>query len=127
MSNPISPGSAANVNVNVRALASNPNVTAHFKTKILPKNVNNNVNVLTQALVNEENTKYVVKHDYVLSENIVIPAGCIIEFDGGSINNASGNSYTLTGTSTKVVNLYNYTVFTNLTPTGITTFTGNYV
>ena len=126
MSNPIVPGSLADVNVQVRALSTDPNVSVQYKTVILKKNVVNGVNTLTQAMMSAINTKYVIKYNYIVGENITVPAGCILEFDGGSIANSTGNSYTLTGTATKVVNLYNYTIFSNITPTGITTFTGTF-
>ena len=124
MSNSIAPGSSADVNVRVTALTTNPNVPVTYKTIILKKNFVNGVNTLTQEMMSAQNTKYVIKYNYVLGENITIPENCILEFDGGSIVNSTENSYSLTGTSTKVVNLYNYTIFSNITPTGITTFTG---
>ena len=127
MSNSIAPGSSADVNVRVTALTTNPNVPAQYKTIILKKNLVNGVNTLTQEMISATNTKYIIKYDYVLGENVTVPTGCILEFDGGSITNSTGNSYTLTGTATKVVNLYNYTIFSNLTPTGITTFTGAFI
>ena len=77
-------------------------------------------------MINQANTKYVIKYDYMLGSDITVPENCILEFDGGSIENSTENSYSLTGTATKVVNLYNYTIFSNLTPTGITTFTGTF-
>jgi len=126
MSNITPPGSSSNINVNVRALTTEVNVPVHFKTKILHKNIVNGVNTITQEMINSDNTKYIIKYDYVLGGNIVIPNNCILEFDGGSISNASNNNYTITGSSTKVVNLYNYTIFSNVTPTGISTFTGVY-
>ena len=119
--------SRQNVNVNVRAVVTDSNVTVQYKTKVLQKNVVNGVNTLTPAMISEANTKYIIKYDYILGENITVPAGCILEFDGGSIANSTGNSYTLTGTETKVVNLYNYSIFSNLNPTGITTFTGTFI
>ena len=124
MSNSIAPGNSADVNVKVTALTTNPNVPVIYKTIILKKNLVNGVNILTQEIINQTNTKYIIKYNYTLGENITIPENCILEFDGGSIVNSTENSYSLTGTSTKVVNLYNYTIFSNITPTGITTFTG---
>lgn len=126
MSNSIAPGSSADVNVKVTALTTNPNVPVTYKTIILKKNLVNGVNILTQEMMYAQNTKYVIKYDYILGENITIPENCILEFDGGSIANSTENSYSLTGTATKVVNLYNYTIFSNITPTGITTFTGTF-
>ena len=127
MSNSIAPGSSADVNVKVTALTTNPNVPVTYKTIILKKNLVNGVNTLTQEMISTTNTKYVIKYDYTLGEDIIVPAGCILEFDGGSIANSIENNYNLIGTSTKVVNLYNYTIFSNLTPTGITTFTGTFI
>ena len=127
MSNIIAPGSSADVNVKVTALTTNPNVSVTYKTIILKKNFVNGVNTLTQEMISATNTKYVIKYNYILGENITIPAGCILEFDGGNIANSTGNSYTLTGTETKVVNLYNYTIFSNIITTGITTFTGTFI
>lgn len=124
MSNSIAPGSSADVNVKVTALTTNPNVPVIYKTVILKKNLVNGVNTLTQEMISATNTKYIIKYNYTLGENITIPENCILEFDGGSIVNSTENSYSLTGTATKVVNLYNYTIFSNITPTGITTFTG---
>ena len=126
MSNSIAPGSSADVNVKVTALTTNPNVPSQYKTIILKKNFLNGVNTLTQEMMSATNIKYVIKYDYTLGENITIPENCILEFDGGSIANSTENSYSLTGTSTKVVNLYNYTIFSNITPTGIITFTGTF-
>lgn len=103
MSNSIAPGSSADVNVRVTALTTNPNVPVTYKTIILKKNLVNGVNTLTQAMMNQTNTKYVIKYDYILGENITIPSGCVLEFDGGSISNAVGNTYNFAGTNTFIV------------------------
>ena len=126
MSNSIAPGSSADVNVKVTALTTNPNVPVTYKTVILKKNLINGVNTLTQDMMSVANTKYMIKYNYTLGEDITIPENCILEFDGGSIANSTENTYNLTGITTKVVNLYNYTIFSNLTPTGIATFTGTF-
>ena len=127
MSNLIAPGSLADVNVKVTALTTNPNVPVTYKTIILRKNLVNGVNTLTQEMLSTTNTKYIIKYNYMLGEDIIIPENCILEFDGGSIANSTENTYNLTGTATKVVNLYNYTIFSNLTPIGIITFTGTFI
>lgn len=45
-------------------------------------------NVLTQAMVNTANTIYHIQYDYDLNgQTINIPAGCVLEFDGGSVKN----------------------------------------
>lgn len=54
-----------------------------YKTKVLK----GQVPFATQ--VTEPNTKYVIKHNFVLNGDVTIPENCILEFDGGSIN---GNS-----------------------------------
>lgn len=71
-----------------------------YRTKVLPNNLVDRRNVLTQLMMNTPNTKYVIKWDYVLNESITLPAGCLIEFDGGSIRNDNGGTYTLTGQDT---------------------------
>lgn len=96
MSNSIAPGSSADVNVRVTALTTNPNVPVTYKTIILKKNLVNGVNTLTQEMMSATNTKYVVKYDYTLGEDIAVPANCVLEFDGGCIN----GEYILTGTNT---------------------------
>ena len=98
MSNSIAPGSSADVNVKVTALTNNPNVPVTYKTIILKKNLVNGVNTLTQEMMSNENIKYVIKYDYVLDNNITVPKNCILEFDGGSLNNG-----TLNGQSTCIV------------------------
>lgn len=48
----------------------------------------------------EPNTKYIIKYDFSLGgEEVTIPEGCILEFDGGSINNGLcyGNNTVLIG------------------------------
>lgn len=39
--------------------------------------------------VTEPNTKYVIKHNFKLDSNVTIPENCILEFDGGSLENGS--------------------------------------
>lgn len=43
--------------------------------------------------VTQENTIYEIRYDFTLNENITIPANCILQFEGGSIANATGNEY----------------------------------
>lgn len=48
-------------------------------------------NVLTQAMVNTANTIYHIQYDYDLNgQTIALPAGCVLEFDGGSIKDSAG-------------------------------------
>ena len=46
------------------------------------------VNVLTQNMINEPNTIYEIRYDFDLNEQeITIPEGCVLKFNGGSLNN----------------------------------------
>lgn len=42
--------------------------------------------VLIQNDFSQRNTVYIVKYDFVLGENITMPEGCVLEFQGGSIS-----------------------------------------
>lgn len=44
----------------------------------------------------QPNTIYVIQYDFTLGEDITVPEGCILEFDGGNI----GGAYTITLNST---------------------------
>lgn len=69
-----------------------------YKTVVLKYNIVDGHNLLTQAMVSHTNTKYVIKWDYELAENITIPANCVLQFDGGSIS----GSHTITGVRTGI-------------------------
>lgn len=56
------------------------------------------INLLTQEMVSEENTVYVIQYDYILKSNITIPANCMLKFEGGSIS----GGYTVTGQNTGI-------------------------
>lgn len=62
-------------------------------------------NVMMQAFFQDSrgneltNTVFVIQYDYVLGENITVPEGCILEFDGGSI----GGNKTITFNNTSVL------------------------
>lgn len=47
--------------------------------------------------VTEPNTIYVIRYDFILGEDVTIPANCVLEFDGGSLD---GNS--ITGNNTRI-------------------------
>lgn len=48
------------------------------------------INVLTQGMVNKENTIYIVQYDFDLNgKSVIIPEGCTLWFQGGSINNGT--------------------------------------
>lgn len=80
----------------------------------LEKNIVSGVNRLTQDMIFQDNTIYVIKYDFILYENISIPAKCILEFDGGSIR----GKYTIVGNNTVIkaeqVQIFN----TDITLTG---------
>ena len=86
------------VNVKVNGSGDLLSTIQAYTTKILKPNIIDGKNILTKAMIGSKNTKYVIKYDYELEENITIPEGCILEFDGGSINGA----YTVTGTNTVI-------------------------
>lgn len=68
--------------------------------------------VLTQADFSEANVVYVVKKDFDLSgDSVVIPTGCVLSFDGGSLNNG-----VIVGDNTAIV--YNGTVFNGISIDG---------
>jgi len=69
-----------NVNVNVSGPVQ---PTSTYKTKVLKGNHS------FASQVTEPNTKYVIKHDFDLGGESVIPANCVLEFDGGSLRNGS--------------------------------------
>lgn len=48
------------------------------------------VNLLTQSMINKENTVYVIQYEYDLNgKEIIIPEGCVINFQGGSLSNGT--------------------------------------
>lgn len=57
----------------------------HISVVYLKSNKGNGMNVLSQELLSTPNTKYVIKNDFILVEDIIIPDNCILEFDGGNI------------------------------------------
>lgn len=52
----------------------------------LRKNIVGGVNTLTQAMLPDANTIYIIQYDYVLSSDITMPTNCILKFDGGSVS-----------------------------------------
>ena len=69
-----------------------------YKTKVLK----GQVPFATQ--VTEPNTKYVIKHNFVLNGDVTIPENCILEFDGGSLSNGEiiGNNTSIIAPYTKI-------------------------
>lgn len=61
--------------------------------KYLRRNIQQGKNVLTQDMINQENTIYIIQYDYDLnSAEITIPANCTLQFEGGSLSNGKLNS-----------------------------------
>lgn len=58
---------------------------------VLKKNIINGKNILTQDMVSIPNTIYEIRYDFTLGENITVPANCVLEFDGGSLNDGEIN------------------------------------
>ncbi len=62
-------------------------------------------NVLTQAMVNQANTIYHIQYDYDLNgQTITMPAGCVLEFEGGSVKNGTivSNETEIVAPNTKI-------------------------
>ena len=91
----------------------NPPGPVTYKTLTLWPNMVDDSNVLTQAMLPDTDTKYIVKYDFTLSSTITIPDRCILEFDGGSISGGTINM-----NNALVVNIYNYAVFNNTALSG---------
>ena len=53
-----------------------------------------NTNLLTQQMISKENTIYIIQYDYNLNgQTITIPEGCVLQFEGGSIQNGTITNY----------------------------------
>ena len=60
--------------------------------KILRKNMVAGKNVLAQEMITDPNTIYEIRYDYDLEgAEITIPEGCMLKFEGGSLNNGTLN------------------------------------
>ena len=78
--------------------AYNPTLFSGLATHILRKNIAGSKNVLTQEMVKEANTIYEVRYDYDLNgATIVMPANCVLKFNGGSLSNG-----TIIGSNTSI-------------------------
>ena len=68
--------------------AYNPDRFSGKGYKILRRNIVGRKNILTQEMVNQPHTIYMIQYDYDLDgTTIKIPEGCILDFQGGSIVN----------------------------------------
>ena len=68
--------------------AYNPGAHVGMGYKILRRNIIDGKNILTQDMINQSHTIYVVQYDFDLNgAQITIPKNCILKFDGGSLSN----------------------------------------
>lgn len=68
--------------------AYNPGIYVGMGYKILRRNIIDGKNILTQDMINQPHTIYMIQYDYDLDgTTIKIPEGCILDFQGGSIVN----------------------------------------
>lgn len=68
--------------------AYNPDRFSGKGYKILRRNIIDGKNILTQDMINQSYTIYVVQYDFDLNgAQITIPKNCILKFDGGSLSN----------------------------------------
>lgn len=51
----------------------------------LRKNKVNGVNTLTQEMIKQANRIYIIKHNYVIGDDIIMPDNCVLKFNGGSL------------------------------------------
>lgn len=65
------------------------------KRVVLKRNRVKGKNILTQSMIDKPNTTYIIRRDYYLDSDILIPANCTLEFKRGCIT--GGN---ITGTNT---------------------------
>lgn len=67
-------------------------------------------NLLTQQMLNKENTIYVLQYDYSLNyQTISIPEGCVLLFEGGSVSNGTliGTNTIISSTPTNILSKVN--------------------
>lgn len=68
--------------------AYNPGIHVGMGYKILRRNIIDGKNILTQDMVNQPHTIYMIQYDFDLDgAQITIPENCILKFDGGSLSN----------------------------------------
>ena len=71
--------------------------------KILRKNIVDGKNVLTQSMINEPNTRYVVQYDFDLNgQTIEIKNTSILDFQGGTLRNGTLIANTILGNGNTV-------------------------
>lgn len=85
----------------VVTFTSNPTInysTTGVSGQVVDNSYQENRNILTQDMINEPNTIYEIRYDFDLNgATITIPEGCVLKFEGGSLDNG-----TLNGTYTSI-------------------------
>lgn len=77
----------------------------------LRKNIVNDINILSQDMINKENTMYIIQYDFDLyGKEIIIPNNCVLYFCGGSFSNGTiiGNNSIIKSASIKIFNNINF-------------------
>ena len=86
----------------------NPNAFSGLGKIILRKNIVNGKNILTQGMISNPNTIYIIQYDYDLNgAEIIISEGCVLDFQGGSLNNGNiiGNNTAIKAELVKIFGL----------------------
>lgn len=76
-------------------------------------------NIVNGVRTPATNTIFIIQKDYELAEDITIPAGCILEFDGGCLRNGRLN------TNGCFINAGLYQVFDNIKFNTVSTYSGS--
>lgn len=77
-----------------------PNNFSGLGKVYLKKNIIDGNNVITQSMINRENTIYVIQYDYDAQGQVIyVPFGCTLSFEGGNITNGL-----LVSNRTKLIN-----------------------
>lgn len=85
--------------------AYNPGIYVGMGYKILRRNIIDGKNILTQEMVNQPHTIYMIQYDYDLNgATIRIPEGCVFDFQGGSLSNGfiAGNNTAIISVDRKI-------------------------
>lgn len=85
--------------------AYNPGIYVGMGYKILRRNIIDGKNTLTQEMVNQPHTIYMIQYDYDLNgATIRIPEGCVFDFQGGSLSNGfiAGNNTAIISVDRKI-------------------------
>ena len=64
-----------------------------MNTVIIPDNIVNGVNTLTQRELNKLDTIYIVESDFTLGGNLTLPNGCELRIEGGSIKSGKDKGF----------------------------------